>query len=534
MQLPTDLAASSVPAPRRVFLQRSLTAALGLGFLGVRTSSAAATTAQLSTSDRPLPPAPPPEFPSRAAALPFAQLYDRIKREATDTELYRFLYALPKGGDLHHHLGGGFLARRWFAVATDPQRNGGQEFYTRHRISRAPALGESNLFSQRHSAFWMTLRRADYEKLDANDRRDFKPLAALDDTERAIWISSVKLDRAEEGRDEFFEYIWSRLNHLLTSIHVCSELVVENMRLMSAEGVRYLELMSGYAGWRDEHGRVLPPAEADAFWRARLAQPDARATGVLVRFKALVLRFADDAIEQTRAHLAYIDQNRDLWVGLDMAGREDDNRGHPRRFTAVFDELHRRYPELNISIHAGEAEKPDRNIFDSLRLGARRIGHGINLIHDEPTMQLMRYSRHLVEINLVSNHLLGYVPDPALHPFPIYLRQGIPCCLNTDDRGMWDSNFTDEYFVAAKRFNLSWAELTGLARTSLEHAFLPTDDRTTLLADYEQRLATFTARFTADTWRQTVAAIPAETYGYGRQHLGLAQLSRVLPLTGSL
>ena len=69
-------------------------------------------------------------------------------------------------------------------------------------------------------------------------------------------------------------------------------------------------------------------------------------------------------------------------------------------------------------------------------------------------MQLIA-EKFLVEINLISNELLGYVPDLDKHPFPIYLRQGIPVCLNTDDRGMWHSNMTDEYYVAVSRYNLS-------------------------------------------------------------------------------
>lgn len=528
------------PMERRSFLASAL---LGGATFTTTTSARAADSldglapARESTG-RGLTDAPPSQVPAPAPPAPgagasnFGALYDLIKREASDVELYRFLYAMPKAGDIHHHMGGGFLARRWYALGTDPKRNGGQRFYTRHRITPGTERSAPQRRTSPHIYFWMTLNQMEYDKLDSTLRGDFKPLDALDEAEREAWISSVKLDRPGEGRDEFFEYTWSRLNNLLSSIHVCAELVIENMRLMSAEGVRYLELMTGYAGWRDEAGRGMPPAEADAFWRERLAQPDARATGVLVKFKAVVLRFADNAIEQAEQHMAHIDANRDLWVGLDMAGREDDNRGYPSRFTDVFDRLLRRYPEVNISIHAGEAEKADRNIFESLRLGARRIGHGINLIRDESTMQLMRNNQHLVEINLVSNHLLGYVPDPDLHPFPIYLRQGIPCCLNTDDRGMWDSNMTDEYFVAAKRFNLSWRELTRLGRNSLEHAFINDSERRVLMQDYENRLHVFTASLQANNWKSVLSGVQSETYGYGRRHLGLGDLARVMPHTG--
>ncbi|MEJ1972057.1 MAG: hypothetical protein WDM96_06160 [Lacunisphaera sp.] len=69
----------------------------------------------------------------------------------------------------------------------------------------------------------------------------------------------------------------------------------------------------------------------------------------------------------------------------------------------------------------------------------------------------------LVEINLISNRLLEYTPDLAKHPFPEYLRTGIPVCLNTDDRGMWDSNLTDEYYTAVTTFNLSGMRSSGSA-----------------------------------------------------------------------
>ena len=45
----------------------------------------------------------------KAASSPsddFGALFETIKDEASAEELYRFLYDLPKGADLHNHLGG--------------------------------------------------------------------------------------------------------------------------------------------------------------------------------------------------------------------------------------------------------------------------------------------------------------------------------------------------------------------------------------------------------------------------------------------
>jgi adenosine deaminase CECR1 len=115
-------------------------------------------------------------------------------------------------------------------------------------------------------------------------------------------------------------------------------------------------------------------------------------------------------------------------------------------------------------------------------------------------MRLMRHGPYLVEINLISNLLLQYVSDYSQHPFPEYLRTGIPVALSTDDRGMWDSNMSDEFFVAVKEFNLSWPELVQLSRNSLAYSFAPEPVK-------QQLLAMFASNITA--FEQAVLATPA-------------------------
>jgi adenosine deaminase CECR1 len=106
-----------------------------------------------------------------------------------------------------------------------------------------------------------------------------------------------------------------------------------------------------------------------------------------------------------------------------------------------------------------------------------------------------------VEINLISNLVLEYVKSYSEHPFPEYLRVGIPVALSTDDRGMWDSNMTDEYFVAVKEFNLSWEEMIGLGRNSLLHSFLDAPTKQRLLVEYERRVANFARPFQTKDWQ---------------------------------
>jgi adenosine deaminase CECR1 len=453
-----------------------------------------------------------------ASANDFSARFDALKTRATPVQLYALLYALPKGGDLHNHSGGEDRPEWLYAVCTDPARNGGDTFYTRARFGAQPdAIDPKQRFRN--------IRQHTYDLLPAATRQEYVRLDALTPDERAAWCNSLRLDAPGEGRDEFFSVIWPRLGQIDDNLSVSCEMVIENMKAFGAEHLAYLETQFGVGGVTDNEGNPIPVEEAVTVVRRRLAQPDAVGTGVTVRFQRTILRFMPKAEERLAETYAFVDAHRDLWVGINMAGIEENGHGYPARFLATYRQLRSRYPTLALSIHAGEMDGNDSHIRDTLLLGATRIGHGVNLLKDPDTLLLLQHSsRALVEINLISNRLLEYTPDLALHPFPELLRTGVPVCLNTDDRGMWDSNMTDEYFTAVTTFHLSWEEIVLLGRNSLTYSFVQPDVKAKLLVDYETRMAAFADKYGAGSVDDALAALAVVkpvTYGYAKRTWGL-------------
>lgn len=454
-----------------------------------------------------------------ASASDFGPRFAEMAARATPAQLYALLYDMPKGGDLHNHSGGSSRPEWIYAVCTDPARNGGETFYARARFAGAPDAVEP-------APRYRTIRSRAYAALAGAARDEYVPLASLSAEERQAWCESLRLDGTGDGRLRFFTYIWPRLGQVEGCLPVCTELLVENMKAFGAEHLAYLETQFMVDAMVDNDGRAVPGDAAAAFVRERLSRPDAAATGVTVRFLHTVLRFAPDAEARLERAYAFVDAHRDQWVGLNLAGIEEDGRGAPTRFLATFRKMRARYPTLPLSIHAGEMDGPDHHVRDTLLLGASRIGHGVNLIQDPDTLLLLQQSRRvLVEVNLISNRLLGYVPDLAVHPFPEYLRTGVPVCLNTDDRGMWDSNMTDEYVTAVTLYHLSWDEILAMGRDSIARAFAPPAVRAALLADYERRVAAFEARYGAagvDSALAALSGVRPVAYGYARRTWGLA------------
>lgn len=109
--------------------------------------------------------------------------------------------------------------------------------------------------------------------------------------------------------------------------------------------------------------------------------------------------------------------------------------------------------------------------------GAERVGHGADILGETfgaGSMDLlmnMSQKGVYVEINLTSNDwLLGM--KGATHPVGAYLAANVPVGLSTDDQGILRIEITDEYVRAVKEHNLNYVDLKGLARATLEHAFL--------------------------------------------------------------
>ena len=155
---------------------------------------------------------------------------------------------------------------------------------------------------------------------------------------------------------------------------------------------------------------------------------------------------------------------------------------YPRQML-MLDYLHSVYPRVHITLHAGELAPglvPPAGLSFHIRqavdLGhAERIGHGVDVMDEtDPQLLLAELAqRHvMIEVNLTSNDVILGVSSNH-HSLPDYLAAHVPVALSTDDEGVSRIDLTHEYTRAAVDFGLGYLDLKRIARTSLEHAFLP-------------------------------------------------------------
>jgi adenosine deaminase len=422
--------------------------------------------------------------------------------------LRAFLADFPKGADLHVHLSGAVYAESFIRQAGE---DGLCVNPAALSFAAPPCVGQL-VAASALSGNMTSANQALYDKLiDAFSMRSFVPASG--------W----------SGHDHFFAS-FARYGGLNRSHE--GEWVDEVASRAAAQNQQYLELMNtppfGHAiqlahaiGWGPELARPDVSREAFAPLRQKLLdgglrnevaadREDARAAEstrqklehcgtpqaapacqVEVRYIYQVLRGnpPEQVFAQTLLGFETVQASMEAdeagFVGINFVMPEDGYLSM-RDYTLqmkMLDYLHSVYPKAHISLHAGELamglvppEGLRSHIRQAVELGhAERIGHGVDVMDEDNAPGLLKElaARHvMVEINLSSNEGILDVKG-AEHPFPVYRAAHVPVALSTDDEGVSRIDITNEYVRAALDYRLSYADLKQLARTGMEHNFLP-------------------------------------------------------------
>jgi len=444
-----------------------------------------------------------------------AAAFEQAKRDPE--RLRTLLKEMPKGGELHLHLSAAVRFDRLLDIAI---RHGYRVGF-QHDTLLVCGFARPALAPQ-------------WEEPCRPGNVVFKPAAELSEEERKRLHEALTVTRQDADRDEkagFAEFIrvFARLEELVGNADVIPKLVQEAMEQAAAHKVSYLELKLNPIGRKDSKGKPMKIEELVARLTAAAAEKNRQlAPGKSVTVKFIVLLHRRNPQQpggitdvpaiactpdcSSRLRQGYFVAARRLAgtvVGIDLAGLPEEEVGSPGYLPVAFQMLRDEFGEASITLHAGETRNPSwtHHIAQAIAAGANRIGHAFNLEHTAEAKSLVCERRILLEISLTSNLLIGLLPQDDLraHPFPRYFRGEIcpktahskrgylPVTLNTDDPGVFQTDLTQEFFLATTTFDLSWDEVKQLCRNSLTRAFATPAERQALLQRWEREMAEFEA-----------------------------------------
>ncbi len=431
------------------------------------------------------------------AAVSFAQTPEEKTAKYLDSTrhqpslLLAFLQQMPKGGDLHSHLGGAIYAESLIDYASE---NALCVDRSTSKLIRA-ACDSCETYRNKPS-----VRCAYQDHILYNQLVD-------------AWSMRNWHREEESGHDHFFG-TFDKFGPAFEK-HTGNALAEVASRA-AADHLQYVELMhtadgaqaailGNKIGWHDDFGKlrekllagglkeivatVRTDLDADEQRERELlhcgtATPDPGCE-VAIRYLYQVLRGLPREQVFAQILLGFELAKADpRFVGFNLVMPEDwytpmhDFDLHMRMIEA----LRKSYPGAHVSLHAGELamglvppEGLRFHIRESVeRAGAERIGHGVDVMNETDPLGLLQElakKNVLVEICLTSNDvILGVSGDR--HPLSVYLKYGVPVALATDDEGVSRSDMTHEYLRAVETYGLSYADLKHMARQSLERSFL--------------------------------------------------------------
>jgi adenosine deaminase len=413
-------------------------------------------------------------------------------RKQGPAALRAFFYQMPKGADLHVHLSGAVYAESFIRAAgedglcVDPVKLG---------FAKPVSAGVCNTDYVPAASVPQNQKLYD-ELIDSFSLRSFVPKTG------------------DSGHDHFFD-TFDKFGG--TDKRHVSEWIDEVATRAAAQNEQYLELMetpdfkpaaalalkvgfhSNFAEYRDlllaqGFRDSIPPitayfdrVEAARREREHCGQPGATpACSVEVRFIYQVLRGLPKEVVFAQILLGFEMASADpRVVGLNLVQPEDcyvcmaDYRLHMQ----MIDALHSLYPKVHISLHAGELEPgmvPPEGLTFHIRSAveqghAERVGHGVDAMYEDKPYDLLKEiaAKHvMVEVNLTSNDVILNIKGDS-HPFMLYRKYGVPVALSTDDEGVSRIDLTHEYVRAAVTYPLTYRDFKLMARTGIEHSFLP-------------------------------------------------------------
>lgn len=412
--------------------------------------------------------------------FPPARNFYNSKAHIEQTSLFRILQKMPKGGILHLH-SGAMGDARWMA-------------------QKAIEIPEMHVFWDRTNDTYTKGQMQAYAAdkapkgfRPANEIAKENPNFSKELVDLLTFDEDIDRDSVDIWKE--FEYIFQRINGFLTYEKVAVDYLVHGAEILIADNIQHAEFrtfftsrfydINGNYNTEEEYLEILEEVER------RTKEIDPNFTFILLQQS---LRFFDQPKIEKDVLDAHVYRTKyPRWVrGFDLVAEEDAGHStlfHAKQFMKLDSLKKATGVELPLYLHDGESNWASTdNLYDAVLLGTKRIGHGFNLFRFPTLMELVKEKDICIEVNPLSNQILGYIRDLRNHPASTYLRRGVNCTISSDDPLIFDyKGLSYDFWAIFLAWELDLAALKKLTRNGIEYAALTDDEKAKAMAVWEKR-----------------------------------------------
>uniref|UniRef100_A0A665U2Q2 Adenosine deaminase-like n=1 Tax=Echeneis naucrates TaxID=173247 RepID=A0A665U2Q2_ECHNA len=244
------------------------------------------------------------------------------------------------------------------------------------------------------------------------------------------------------------------------------------IREFAADSVKYLELRS--TPREEKNTGLTKKGYIETVIRAIQLCKD-EGLDIDVRFLVAIDRRNGTQVAMETVALAeqFLLSSDGLVVGLDLSG--DPTVGNGKALLPALERA--KNCGLKMSLHLSEVQSQLEETDLLLNLPPNRIGHG-TFLHPEVGGSQNLVDKVLknsipLELCLTSNVKGQTVPSYSQHHFKYWYQLGHPSVICTDDKGVFSTDLSQEYQLAASTFGLSHAAMWKLSQQAIDCIFAP-------------------------------------------------------------
>jgi adenosine deaminase len=413
--------------------------------------------------------------------------FNTIKKNPTQLSL--FLKSMPKGGDLHHHLSGASYAENIIkyglnhSYCIDPSTLTASINQQCHKANTLAAWNNDWLLRNTLIDAW-SMRNLNKTTNNSHDHffNTFYKFSNITDISNPQMLTEVT-ERAGEQHEIYLETM------ITTDVGKAMNLGNEIPWQNNLDTMYQAFETAGIQKIVDDINRQIAHEQVEMKNDLQCGTPHAK-SGCLVTQRYLYAPVRVVPKNQVFAQLMtgfLLAHQNPLVVGVNFVGAEDDLYALQdyKEHMKMFNFLHQKFPDVKISLHAGELwaglvtpETLQNHIHDAIVIGhANRLDHAVDIKFENNTkdiIALMKKNHISITTSLTSNADVLGVTGQA-HPFMFYLAERVPIALSTDDEGVLRTSLTGEFQRAVETYDLSYSTLKMLARNSLSASFISGD-----------------------------------------------------------
>lgn len=295
-----------------------------------------------------------------------------------------------------------------------------------------------------------------------------------------------------------FENVFTRMGGLLQYKPVFTDYMYNSIDSLAADNIQHFELRTFFSGIYDLDGKVY--SQEECLEMLKEIGENVKSNHPHFTLKTIYCGYRgwsnEKVMEEINKAFELRSKHPDFVLGFDLVGEED--KGHTTIFFVEeflkVDSLSKIYGvDLPFYFHDGESTLPDNdNLYDAILLNTKRIGHGLNLFRYPTLLEIVKERGIAMEVNPLSNQILGYTENLRMHPASEYINRGLPVTINSDDPQIFDyTGLSYDFWTAYMSWNLGLAQLKQLALNSLIYSGLSETEKETAILHFEREWENF-------------------------------------------